>query len=82
MKRLLLLAAAAGFLGCASLQSGAAAVCQILDSGNPIIGALCLSNEEAVSAVQHTKASRAAMKLDPTGSRSVDICSVPLPDNE
>jgi hypothetical protein len=70
------------FIGCASLQSGAAAVCQFIDSGNPIIGALCLSTEEAASAVQHTKASRAAMKLDPAGSREVDICSAPLPSAE
>lgn len=60
--------------GCASLQSGAAAVCQIIDSGNPIIGSICLNLPEIESVITHVKASRSVMKSSPE-TKAVDICA-------
>jgi hypothetical protein len=56
--------------------------CTWLDSGNPLLGALCLTAEEVVSIFSHVKASRAHRKLNApapgTSALPVDICAAPV----
>jgi hypothetical protein len=53
--------------------------CTILDSGNPLIGAICLTAEEKASVVRHAKASRSARskKAGAAPGAEVDICEAP-----
>lgn len=58
-------------------KSATAATCKFIDSGNPVIGALCLTAEELESTFSHVKrarAARAARAGNVGGPASVDIC--------
>lgn len=55
--------------------------CTWLDSGNPLIGMLCLTAEEIVSVFSHVKASRAHPRAAAAPGQSqppLDICAAPV----
>jgi hypothetical protein len=73
----------AGIAACASFgkfsPGTSAAVkdaCTVLDSGNPAIGALCLTAEEIASLFGHVRAARAYRAVHPAAGRDakVDVC--------
>lgn len=62
---------------CAPAKSAIATTCTVLDSGNPLIGELCLTAEEIASTIGHVKASRTARAQFTGAARGpVDICEV------
>lgn len=48
--------------------------CRELDSGNPVIGTLCLTSQEIISIFSHVKATRKALRAPHGTNRQVDIC--------
>jgi len=65
-------------IGCAGMtaKSIVTEACTVLDSGNPVIGAICLTAEEIASLFGHVKASRAYRASHPAESPNapVDVC--------
>jgi len=77
VKRLVLLVAPLAFLGCGvPAKTVIADACTVIDSGNPAIGALCLTAEEIASLFGHVRAARAFRAAHPEASpgKPVDIC--------
>lgn len=71
---------AAALVGaCAGLQKGTAETCQFIDSGNPVVGTLCLTIEEIESIFTHVLATRELRSVNPSTPRSRDICDAPVP---
>jgi hypothetical protein len=68
------------FAGCGIPPKAAVQdACAFLDSGNPVIGTICLTVEEAASVVTHAKASRAArMKFGGAHDSVIDVCAAPV----
>jgi hypothetical protein len=65
------------FLGCGiPAKTVVRDVCTVIDSGNPAIGALCLTAEEIASLFGHVRAARAFRASHPGVSpgHAVDVC--------
>jgi hypothetical protein len=71
------LVGALGLTSCMGAKSAIATACTVIDSGNPVIGALCLTAEEIASLFSHVKTARAyrASHVSTAPSASVDICA-------
>lgn len=68
------------FVACAAVQSGTQAACTFLDSGNPLIGAVCATVEEIESVIQHILATRSMRATHPElAAKKLDVCEAPLP---
>jgi hypothetical protein len=79
-KKAIIMIVACVFVACAALQQGTQAACTFLDSGNPVIGAVCATVEEIESVIQHILATRAMRATHPElAKKKLDVCEAPLP---